>query len=407
MRLSLPLSNLPLALSFAVLAILGSGYFTDAAAQSDPEEFAQSILVVDTHVDVPYRLRDKWDDVTAATESGDFDFPRARKGGLDVPFMSIYTPASSEDDGTAHQLANELIDGMEALVGRAPDKFSMVYSAQEAKAIIDTNKIGIALGMENGAPIAGDLNNVDHFFERGVRYITLAHSKSNHISDSSFDPERPWGGLSPFGKQVVERMNKLGVMIDVSHLSDAAFFDVLEHTQSPVIASHSSLRYFTPGFERNMSDEMVKALAKNGGVIQINFGSSFITKDAHQWYVNLTAARDAHLAELEGEAKAAARDTFTKQYFKDHPFPYAKLDDVVAHFVRTIELVGVEHVGIGSDYDGVGDSLPEGLKDVATYPALFAKLRQHGLTDSDLEKIASGNLLRVWSENERIAAAAR
>ena len=262
------------------------------------------------------------------------------------------------------------------------------------------------LGIENGGPIAGDFAQLNHFFERGVRYITLAHSKSNHISDSSYDTNERWQGLSDFGKKLVPEMNRLGVMIDVSHLSDRAFWQVIEQSQVPVIASHSSLRHFTPGFHRNMSDEMVLALAKQGGVIQINFGSTFLTATARAWSDRLSEQAKAY-QEAQNLADDDPRlETFREQYRGAYPFPYASTEHVLNHIDRVVEIAGIDHVGLGSDYDGVGDSLPLGMKDASSYPNLVSGLLQRGYELADIAKILGGNLLRVWRANEAYAEAA-
>lgn len=359
----------------------------DAATRA--QQLAQQLLIVDTHIDVPYRLQDKWEDVTVSAPSGEFDYPRAKAGGLNAPFMSVYIPSSLEKKGGGYLLANQLIDSMEALVGRAPDKFAMAYQSADLAKHFQQGKISLALGMENGTPIEGKLENLQHFYQRGIRYVTLAHSESNHLSDSSYDLRRRWQGLSPFGKQVVAEMNRLGMMIDISHVSDQAFYQVIELSKTPVIASHSSLRAFVPGFERNMDDAMVKALAKNGGVIQINFGSSFVVSQANQWGLQFKAA-------LAAAPKGTDEKSFRAAYLKQYPYPFANVDTVLDHIDYVTKLVGVDYVGIGSDYDGVGDSLPEGLKDVSTYPNLIAGLLRRGYSEADIEKILSGNLLRVW-----------
>ncbi len=380
---------------------------TSAAQESDSAGsarlIAQRALIVDTHIDVPYRVHEAWVDVTRATEGGDFDYARARQGGLNIPFMSIFTPAELEAKGGGFELANQLIDNVEAMAGRAPDKFALVYNTQQALQAQERGLIGLALGMENGSPIEGKLENLKFFHDRGIRYITLAHALSNHISDSSFDENRPWHGLSPFGREVVAEMNRLGIMVDISHVSDEAFYQVLEISKAPVIASHSSARHFTPGFERNMSDEMIQALAKNGGVMQINFGSSFLTQAANEWFQAMIKARKAWMAEsghVEGSEEAKAWDA---AYRKEFPLPYATLSDLVDHFDHVIALVGVEHVGIGSDFDGVGDSLPVGMKDVSFYPALIEELLRREYTPQQIEAILGGNLMRVWREVEAAA----
>jgi len=385
----------------------GCAFCFAAQAEADAAGLAHKYLLVDTHIDVPERLEGHWEDVTRATQKGDFDYERARRGGLDVPFMSIYTPAESEAEGASFDLANRLIDRVEALVGRAPGKFMLVRTPREAELAHERGMIGLAMGMENGAPIDGKLANVAFFKARGISYITLTHSLSNHISDSSYDEQRLWGGLSPFGREVVAEMNRLGIMVDVSHISDAAFYQVLELSQAPVIASHSSVRRFTPGWERNMSDEMIKALAAKGGVIMINFGSSFLTEEAMQWFEQMKAKRKTFLEHNGLDEHDAQAEAFAEDYRESHPFPYASLDDLVAHFTHAIDLVGVTHVGIGSDFDGVGDSLPEGMKDVSFYPGLVEKLLARGYSADDIEAILGGNLLRVWRAVEDHAAVPR
>ncbi|TLX49361.1 peptidase M19 [Pseudoalteromonas ruthenica] len=389
----------------AALAIaLGS---TNVAAQDDYQasekaiQLAKDNILIDTHIDVPYRIHNKWDDVSKATERGDFDYPRAIEGGLNAPFMSIYIPAHLEFEGKgkSYELANQLIDMMEALAYRAPDKFAIADSVADVEQQFKNGVMSLAMGMENGSPIEGELKNLHHFYERGVRYITLAHSQSNHISDSSYDIRRKWKGLSPFGKELVQEMNNVGMLIDVSHISDDAFYQVMDISNVPVIASHSSLRKYTPGFERNMDDDMLLALKKNGGVIQINFGSSFVTNQANTWYDR----RD----EAQQQAKQSGKDTtdFKAAFRKKNPFPYASLEQVLDHIDHVVELIGIEHVGIGSDYDGVGDSLPVGLKDVSTYPNLVQGLLDRGYSDADIKKILGENLLRVWRQAESYAKA--
>ena len=371
------------------------------------QHIAQQYLLADTHIDVPYRLEEGWVDVTQATEGGDFDYPRASKGGLNLPFMSIYTPASMEkEDGDASEnfeLANRLIDSVEAMAARAPQKFMLVRSVADAKNAMQGGRIGLAMGMENGSPINHKLENIQYFSDRGIRYITLAHGKSNHISDSSYDENHQWGGLSPFGKDVVAEMNRVGIMIDISHVTDEAFFQVVEISKVPVIASHSSVRHFTPGWERNMSDEMIKALAKNGGVIHINFGSSFLHKEAMDWYKTMDEKRTAYLEANGLDEDSEEASQFRDDYLEGNPFPYATMDHVVANFEHVIDLVGYEHVGIGSDFDGVGDSLPIGMKDVSYYPVLIEALLKREYPVDTIRAIMGGNLMRVWQQVEAFA----
>jgi len=367
------------------------------------EAIARRHVIVDTHIDAPYRLQSDWEDLTQATDRGDFDLPRALKGGLDIPFMSIYTPAELEATGGGFQLANRLIDSVEALAARAPGKWAVARSLEDAEKIVAGGRIALAMGLENGSPIEGKLENIRYFRDRGIRYITLAHALSNQISDSSYDKNRQWNGLSEFGKDVVKEMNREGVMVDVSHVTDEAFYQVLGTSAVPVIASHSSARYFTPGFERNVSDEMIVALAKNGGVIQVNFGSDFLTAEASDWSEEFDALREAFVKEHGYEEESAEVEQFGAEYREKHPFPYATLDQLLDHFDHVVQLAGIDHVGIGSDFDGVGDSLPVGLKDVASYPKLVAGLLERGDSEEDIAKILGGNLLRVWRQVEAFA----
>ncbi len=393
----------------AGVSLLALTACSDTAETTNTSEaaarLAQETIIVDSHIDVPYRLNKAWEDVSKATETGNFDYPRAVAGGLNAPFMSIYTPAEFDGTPKAKAHADAMIDIVERVVASAPEKFTIARTPGEVEAAFAAGKIALPLGMENGSPISGDLANLDYFFDRGIRYITLAHSKSNHISDSSYDPERQWGGLSDFGKDVVRRMNALGIMVDISHVSDEAFWDAMEISATPVIASHSSARYFTPGFERNMADDMIKALAAKGSVIMINYGSSFIEEAANQYRPTRDAAYTQYLQDGGLTDTPELKEKFEADYSESHPYPYATLDNVLDHFDHVVKLAGIDHVGIGSDYDGVGDSLPIGLKDVSSYPVLIEGLLKRGYSEADIKKILSGNLLRVWRTVEDYAKA--
>ncbi len=243
---------------------------TDEQLQNIADSLAHAYIITDGHVDLPFRLKvskfrleREYLGIPISTTDGDFDYERAKKGGLDAPFMSIYIPSSYQlqpDMGKA--LADSLIDMVRGIAAAHPDKFGLANTPAEADANFKAGKISLPMGMENGAPIGKDIANVKYFFDRGIRYITLTHGKDNQICDSSYDTLNTWGGLSPFGEQVVKEMNRVGIMVDISHVSDSTFYDVLKITKAPVIASHSSLRYFTPGWQRNMADDMVKALKK-------------------------------------------------------------------------------------------------------------------------------------------------
>ena len=386
-------------LLLAALALLACQQQSrDETLKAKARELAQKFIIIDTHVDVPYRLREKMEDISGRTASGDFDYVRAKEGGLNAPFMSIYVPSSYEKNG-AKALADTLIDMVEKFASDWPDKFAIAKSVADLRAQFAQGVISLPLGMENGAPLEGSLENLKHFYARGIRYITLTHGKDNHICDSSYDTTRTWQGLSPFGKEVVAEMNRLGVMIDVSHISDAAFYQVMEHTKAPVIASHSSCRFFTPDWERNMDDEMIKRLAQNRGVLQINFGSSFLSDSYRKTEEKMWRYFEEHKLNPGSEEGKA----FAKKFKDENKLDYADISEVAAHIDHVVKLVGVDHVGFGSDFDGVGDSLPKGLKSVADFPNLIAELLQKGYSESDVEKICGGNTLRVWSQVEEVA----
>jgi membrane dipeptidase len=412
-----PSGRLPAVVCAALLAACGpsddappSAPQTDAAgsapiaASARAKELAMSSIIVDTHIDVPYRIEEEYADVSEATEGGDFDYPRAIAGGLNAPFMSIYTPAELQAEGGAKELGEKLIDMVNDIAARSPTKFAMAYSPLDVEKQFSEGLISLALGMENGAPIEDDIANVSHFYDRGIRYITLTHSLSNLISDSSYDDNKQWGGLSEFGVEVVKEMNRLGIMVDVSHISDEAFWDVMDVTSAPAIASHSSARHYTPGWERNMADDMIVRLAENGGLVMINYGSDFLTKAAYDYSAARRPAFEKYLEETGLQDNDDVRRQFGEQYETEHgPYPYARLEEVLDHFDHVIKLTSVDHVGIGSDYDGVGDSLPIGLKDVSSYPNLVEGLLRRGYSDEDIRKILGENLLRVWREVEAVA----
>lgn len=369
-------------------------------------ELARRCVLVDGHIDVPYRLSRAPADVSRRTPDGDFDAERAREGGLDAPFLSIYVPSSYESSGGAKAFADGLIDGVERLANEHPSVFAIARSADEVRAIAASGRVALLLGMENGSPIERDLRNVDHFYRRGVRYVTLCHAEDNHLCDSSYDARHSAKGLTPFGREVVRRMNDLGILVDISHVSDDTARQVLALSRAPVIASHSGCRVFTPGWERNLSDELIRAVAAGGGVVMINFGSSFLRDD-------LRRAAAPLYAELEAEKKARGwsgsepeAEAFEKKFFTERKVGYADVADVANHIDHVVRVAGIDHVGLGSDFDGVGDSLPNGLKDVSEYPNLFAELLHRGYDETAIEKIAGGNALRALAAAELLASGA-
>jgi len=380
---------------------------------AEAQALAKELLIIDGHVDLPYRLYESRDehgkpteDVSQHTEKGQFDYPRAVAGGLDAPFWAIYLPAKLQDQpGASRERADELIDMVEGVVHDHSDAFALAQTPEAVEENFRNGKMSILLGMENGSALETDLANVQHFYDRGIRYITLTHSKCNAIGDSSYDKERINHGLTEFGKQVVAEMNRVGIMVDLAHVSDETFDDALAVATAPVIVSHSGLRHFTPGFERNLSDEMVKRVAATGGIVMINFGSMFIDGEAQKrsmekWKAEEAYAKEKGLSEDDPEDEKQIK-AYLEEKFPEDKFPRirARLEQVADHIDRAVELAGIDHVGLGSDFDGVSN-LPEGLEDVSKYPNLLRVLMQRGYSREELAKLCGGNLLRVWREVE-------
>jgi len=379
---------------------------SDEAMQAKAEQLAHQFIITDGHVDLPYRLRvqnfrleREYLGIPVETDKGDFDYVRAKAGGLDAPFMSIFIPASREDNG-AKALADSLIDMVVGITEAHPDKFALANSPAAVEANFKKGIISLPLGMENGSPIERKLENVQYWYDRGIRYITLTHSKDNHICDSSYDTTGTWNGLSPFGEQVVREMNRVGIMVDISHVSDSTFWQVMALTDVPCIASHSSCRKFTPGFERNMNDDMIRRLGKNNGVIQINFGSTFLDGDVQKRMDEKRAELNKLLEKQGLDSGDEDAQPVIDQFEKENEVLMADVKTVADHIDHVVSLVGVDHVGFGSDYDGVGDTLPTGLKDVSKYPNLLYELLKRGYTASDIEKFCYKNVWRVWNAVE-------
>ncbi len=384
--------------SLFILASCSSQETNEQRAQ----ELAQQFIIVDGHIDVPYRLNHHWEDISQSAPGGNFDYPRAQEGGLDAPFMSIYVPVKYQETGGARAAADSLITMVKGIVSDHPDKFAIATTPQEIKTQFQEGLISLPMGIENGAPIE-ELSTVKYFYDQGVRYITLAHAKDNRLSDSSYDTTADThDGLSKFGKNVVQEMNRVGIMVDVSHITDKAFYDVMDATEAPVVATHSSCRHFTPGFERNMSDELIKRLAKNEGVIMINFGSTFLDSTSANSSEQVRQEISAKIEEKGLDPSSEKAEEFRETYFQEN-FKFSTVERVADHIDRVVDLVGVKHVGLGSDYDGVGPTLPEGLKDVSEYPNLIAELLERGYTEEEIQKICSGNIFRVWNEVIEVA----
>ena len=375
----------------------------DAELRVRANRLAQRYLITDGHVDLPYRLKilnfrleREFLPIPIESDEGDFDYRRSRAGGLDAPFMSIYIPSRYQESGGAKELADSLIDMVSGIATAHPENFRIAKSPDELRRNFAEGVMSLPMGMENGAPIEDDLSRVAYFRDRGISYVTLTHAKDNLICDSSYDTTATHGGLSDFGREVVREMNRTGVMVDISHVSDSTFWQVMRITDVPCIASHSSVRHFTPGFERNMNDAMIAELGRNGGVVMINFGSTFLDGRLRERQDSLRAVLSEELAAAGLEYSAEEAKDLIEAFQRRNPTLYSDVEMVADHIDRVVRIAGVDHVGFGSDFDGVGDSLPTGLKDVADYPNLIYTLLKRGYTEEGIEKMCSGNLLRVW-----------
>jgi len=373
-------------------------------------EIHKNALTVDTHCDTPMALLNEHFDIGKSNKAprNRVDFPRMKKGGLDAMFFAAFTgqrERTQENTEAAYRLANQMIDSVYAVCAQYNNLAEVATSADDATRIEKTGKRAIYIGMENGFPIGRNIKRVEEFYNRGVRYITLCHSQNNDICDSSTDKNGPeHNGLSRFGKKVVRKMNKLGMLIDVSHISDKSFFDVVKMSKAPVIASHSSVRAIA-SHPRNMSDNMIRALAENGGVIQICLLDDYI-KDP-----DTTTVRYKKLAELrkiyseqyekmnETERKELSQKwrEVNEKYTKDLP----TVADMVDHIDHVKNLVGIDYVGIGSDFDG-GGGLAD-CADVSEFPNITREMVNRGYTEEEIKKVWGGNFFRVFRENERLA----
>ena len=374
----------------------------DDALRARADSLAHALLIVDGHIDVPYRLDGFDENISEETFGGDFDYPKAVAGGLDAPFMSIYIPAVYQETGGAAEKADSLIDMVEGFVEQWPDKFAHARSVADIRANFEAGRISLPMGMENGAPIGDDLTRLQYFHERGIRYITLTHSRVNQLSDSSYDSIRVHHGLSDLGKEAVQEMNRLGIIVDISHVSDEAFYDAMEITEAPALASHSSPRHFTPGWERNMGDAMIQRLAENGGVIMVVFGSTFLRTEYDAEGDSVRAAVEKELAAAGYQQGSEAYVRRFEEQRKAHPI--GSVEDIVAQINHVVSLTSIDHVGLGSDFDGVF-ALPHGMQDVSMYPNLIYHLLKEGYSDEDIRKILGENALRVWSDVEEVARA--
>jgi membrane dipeptidase len=367
---------------------------------------AQSI-VIDTHSDTTPRFEEADWSFTERHQRGHMDLPRIREGGLDVQFWSIYM-GKREGKGEAIREAIGRIDAVHELVRRHPDEIALAGSVADIRRGVAQGKLVSLMGVEGGHIIENQLSALRTYYQLGVRYMTLTHSFNTDWADSAGtrEPVAPQhDGLTDFGRDVVREMNRLGMLVDISHVSDATFYDALEVTRAPVIASHSSCRALADS-PRNLSDDMLRKLAQNGGVIMINFYSGYVDMEAAK-------AGDAHREALRPELEALAAKypdgspelrRARGELIASRPYPQTSLAKLLDHFDHALKVAGPDHVGIGADWDGVS-SLPKGMDDITRLPALTRGLLERGHSEETVRKVLGENLLRVMGDAERVARA--
>jgi membrane dipeptidase len=379
-----------------------------APASTAPADVHARAIVVDTHDDTTQRLLfEKGFDIGQRHETGNIDIPRMREGGLDALFFSIWVP-SDVTGPPAVKRALQLIDRVHEAVRTHPNDLVLATTAADIRGATAERKIAALMGMEGGHMIDDDLGALRDYARLGVRYLTLSHFKNNNWADSSTD-KPAHNGLTDFGKDVVRELNRLGVMVDISHVSDKTFADALDVTTVPVIASHSSCRAIA-NHPRNMTDDMMRALAKNGGVIMINYEVSFLSEEnrlASDKAGGVVAALDRMSKKCGGDEACSTLETarITREAMDKGTLPAVSWEKIVEHIDHAVKVAGVDHVGLGSDFDGA--TMPIGMEDASKLPKLTTALMEKGYSAADVEKVLGGNILRVMEQVEKGAGDAR
>lgn len=358
-------------------------------------------VTVDTHADTPSEYMAHPFDLSAWNKSGQFDYARMKAGGLDAEFFAAYVPAKYANKGAAAYCI-KIMETIHEMVDRYPSLVRFATSPAEIRSAVHDGKRAILIGIEGGHAIEDSIEVLRAFHRFGARYMTLTHVNTNNWADSSGDEEKH-NGLTAFGREVVLEMNRLGMMVDVSHVSDKTFYDVIETSKAPVIASHSSARALC-GAKRNMTDDMLRTLAKNGGVVQVNFYPEFLSNDV----LHASEARDEKLKPAIAALKAkdpAEGEVFeagVRKLYAENPLPPVPYTRIVDHIDHMVKIAGIDHVGIGSDFDGIS-IVPVGMEDVSKLPAIPAELRRRGYSEADIRKIMGENFMRVFAEVERVS----
>jgi membrane dipeptidase len=393
-------------MGLTILPVFGSDLETRA------QRLQAAAIVIDTHVDAPYTLEKKWADIGVRGATPHFDIPRAREGGLTAPFFAVYVPASYAESGGAAREALDLIDMVERIVRDHPKDLTQAGSVAEIRQAKRDHRIAVLMGIEGGHAIEDSLGALREFYRLGVRYMTLTHVNTNHWADSSgkfylpdFDPAeyRVHGGLSDFGRVVVREMNRIGMMVDVSHVSDDTIDDVLEVSRAPVFASHSSCRALCD-IPRNLTDDQIRRIAAKGGVVMINVSSYFVDPA-------IVAAMKAEQAKIlpdylkikqELAADPKKRDEAIGKLFDTLTRPRSQWTKVIDHIEHALKVGGPEAVGLGTDFDGIEDP-PEGLDDVSRLPAITAELLRRGHSEAEIRGVLGENFLRFFQRVEETA----
>lgn len=375
---------------------------TRAEAEKIAAKVLEQAILIDTHADTPLALLDEEYDLAELNSPYMISLPKMREGHLGAEFFSIWVrPGSPRQDMARRAL--DLIDVVNEQVARHSEDLEMAHTADDIVRIHGEKKIAILMGLEGGHIIQDDLRLLDIYYRLGTRYLTLTHSADVGWADSSTDKPRA-NGLTAFGRQVIDHLNRLGMMVDVSHVSDRTFFDTLAATQAPVIASHSSCRALADN-PRNLSDDMIRALGKNGGVIQINFYSQYLDSAYAAAYAKLASARHAEYRAVrrkyKNDRKRLAEELRKLEARYEARLPRPGLERIADHIDHVVQVAGVDHVGLGSDFDGI-DSTPRGMEDVSKLPNLVRELARRGYSEDDLVKILGGNLLRVMRQVEAL-----
>ena len=393
--------------SMKIILILLLGLFPSCknkqVQKSDKElrEMAQAIcennIILDSHIDWPEFILDDPENISEQTVRGDFDLVRATNGGLNAALSVVYVNAAYDVD-KGRMIVDSMLNLISYYASTYPDKFAIALTPADVKRNFEGKRFSFIPCLENGSPVGSDIGYLKYLKDHGIAYMTLCHSRTNQISDSNFDKDRRWNGLSPEGKEIIKRLNRLGIMIDISHSTDSTVAQAVRLSEAPIIASHSSCRYFVPGLERDLPDDLIKAIAMKGGVVMVNFCTEFLDSVCYKNTDGVLSLLNSK--KLSYESKEG--NDLIMEYGKTHRL-FCDSKHLVDHIEHIIKIAGIDYVGLGSDFDGIGPLKPTDIPDVSGYPVIVFELLKRGYTEGDIKKILSGNFLRVWDEVIKIA----